>query len=158
MTVEHHHGMGQIITHACGHEQIHYISGFTSQQERKTRWLETTKCRNCFVAIKQAEQMEAAVRDGAAIAHLNLPLLAGSDRQITWATAIRAGRLGALVAGPVTGEGQSWETCVLVTDAKWWIDHRDLTGSEFLANAKRYTVAFNASVDGNLNTCLPQTA
>jgi hypothetical protein len=96
--------MGQIITHACGHEQIHYLSGFASQQERKARWLQSTKCRTCFVATKQTEQAEAAVRDGAAIAHLELRLLTGSDRQVAWATSLRASRFCALVARPVTEE------------------------------------------------------
>ncbi len=35
------------------------------------------RCSTCFVATKQAEQSEAAVRAGAAIADLDLPVLAG---------------------------------------------------------------------------------
>ena len=128
--------MGQIITHACGHEQIHYLSGFASQQERRARWLETTKCRTCFVATKQTEQAEAAVRDGAAIAHLDLPLLTGSDRQVAWATTLRASRLCAFIATPAT-EGNGHKVCTHVTDAKWWIDHRDLSDADLAAKAKQ---------------------
>jgi hypothetical protein len=157
MTAQHHQGMGQIITHACGHEQIHYLSGFTSQQERKARWLETTKCRTCFVATEQTEQAEAAVRDNAAIAHLNLPLLTGSDRQVAWATSLRASRLCALVARPVT-EGKSHHVCALVIDAKWWIDHRALTDTELLAEAERYVGVIDTVVSGNPGTDLPQAA
>jgi hypothetical protein len=149
--------MGQIIKHACGHQQIHYISGFASQQERKARWLQSTKCRTCFVATKQVEQAEAAVRDGAAIAHLELPLLTGSDRQVAWATSLRASRFCALVARPVT-EGTGHQVCALVTDAKWWIDHRALTNTELLAEAERYKASTDTLASGNSNTGLPQAA
>jgi hypothetical protein len=155
MVAEHHRSMGQIITHACGHEQIHYLSGFASQQDRKARWLETTKCRTCFVATKQTEQAVAAVRDSAAIAHLDLPLLTGSDRQVAWATSLRTSRFCALVVRPVT-EGTSYQVCALITDAKWWIDHRALTDAELLAEAEHYAVAMDTVVTGNLNTGLPQ--
>jgi len=157
MAVEHHRGMGQIITHACGHEQIHYLSGFASQQERKARWLETTECRTCFVASKQAEQAEAAVRDSAAIAHLNLPPLTGSDRQIAWATTLRAGRLCALTATPGTG-GSGHQVCAIVIDAKWWIDHRALSDTELLAEAERYAAPIDTSAGENSNFGLPQAA
>jgi hypothetical protein len=156
MAVEHQSRMGQIITHACGHEQIHYLSGFASQQERKARWLETTKCRTCFVATKQAAQAEAAVRDSAAIAHLDLPSLSGSDRQVAWATSLRASRLCALVARPVTEEKGN-QICALVTDAKWWIDHRALTDTELLAQAECYAVVMD-TVGENPTTGLPQAA
>jgi hypothetical protein len=81
------------IAHACGHEQAHYLSGFASQMERKAAWLKTTKCKSCFVAEKRAEQGDAAAGASAAIAHLDLPLLSGSDRQTAWASSIRASAL-----------------------------------------------------------------
>jgi hypothetical protein len=84
--------MEQLILHACGHEQIHYLTGFTSQQDRKATWLRTTKCRTCFKAEKQAEQAAVATRDEAAIAHLDLQPLVGSARQVAWARTIRASR------------------------------------------------------------------
>ena len=80
--------MEQFITHACGLAQAHYLTGFASQQERKARWLQTTKCRTCFIAGKQSEQAAAAARDGAAACHLELPPLTGNDRQVAWATTI----------------------------------------------------------------------
>ena len=149
--------MGQIITHACGHEQIHYLSGFASQQERRARWLETTKCRTCFVATKQTEQAEAAVRDGAAIAHLDLPLLTGSDRQVAWATTLRASRLCAFIATPAT-EGNGHKVCTHVTDAKWWIDYRIRTDTQLLAAAQLYSVGIDKSASGGIDTGLPQAA
>ncbi|RYF12061.1 MAG: hypothetical protein EOO77_18130 [Oxalobacteraceae bacterium] len=155
--MDHHRGMGQIITHACGHEQIHYLSGFASQQERKVRWLKTTKCRTCFVAAKQAEQAEAAARDSAAIACLNLPPLIGSDRQIAWATILRAGRLCALTASSGTEES-GHQVCAAVVDAKWWIDHRSLSDTELLAEAERHAVAIDTAACSDSNASLPRTA
>lgn len=92
--------MGQIITHACGHEQIHYLSGFASQQERKARWLKATKCRNCFVATKQGEQAEAAVRNSAAIAHLRAAWKT-ADRARVWSPEAQSGATNTQVAWPV---------------------------------------------------------
>ena len=128
--------MEQFITHACGHGQAHYLTGFASQQERKARWLHTTKCRTCFIADKQSEQAAAAARDGAATAHLELPPLTGSDRQVAWATTIRAGRLASLVGSSAAVDTDSLQICRSVTDAKWWIDHRHLSDTELLAKAR----------------------
>jgi hypothetical protein len=126
--------MEQLITHACGHEQAHYLTGYASQQERKARWLQTTHCRSCFIAGKKAKQAEAALRDDAAIAHLKLPVLVGSDRQVGWATTIRASRLAGLLANPESGTG--WQTCLTSTDAKWWIDHREAADGDLLASIR----------------------
>lgn len=127
--------MEQLITHACGHEQAHYLTGFASQQERKARWLQTTTCRPCYIAGKKAEQAEAAHQNDAAIVHLDLPALVGSERQVGWATTIRAGRLATLVAKPVTCETEALRHCIALTDAKWWIDHRDLSDDDLAAEA-----------------------
>lgn len=132
--MNHRHRMEQLITHACGHEQAHYLTGFASQQERKARWLRTTTCRPCFIAGRKAE---AAERDGAAIAHLDLPALVGSDRQVGWATTIRAGRMAALVAVPNDGDADGLQHCAAITEAKWWIDHRDLTDAALTAEASQ---------------------
>jgi hypothetical protein len=125
--------MEQRIIHACGHEQVHYLTGFASQQERKAGWLRTTLCRTCFVAARKAEQVEAVMRDGTAIAHLSLPPLVGSDRQVAWATTIRAGRLAAMLGNPESDFGVS--ACMLISDAKWWIDHRQLATDALLEQA-----------------------
>ena len=128
--------MEQFITHACRHAQAHYLSGFASQQERKARWLQTTKCRTCFIAERQADKATAAVRDGAAIAHLELAQLTGSERQVAWATTIRAGRLATMVTDVSAKDQAALQACLAITDAKWWIDHRTLTDPDMLAKAK----------------------
>jgi len=149
--VRHRQGMEQLITHACGHEQAHYLAGYASQQERKARWLQTTSCRACFIAGKKAAQSDAAVRDGAAIAHLDLPVLAGSDRQVAWATTIRASRLATLITDHEAPLG--WQACVAATDAKWWIDHRELPNADLLAMA-----ATASATGGSLVAATPDPA
>ena len=124
--------MEQQIIHACGHEQAHHLTGFESQQERKARWLKTTTCRDCFVAEKRAEEAAAAALSSAAISHLDLPLLTGTDRQIGWASTIRTKRLAALTNSNSDADCYVW---LQITDAKWWIDHRDRTDVDLLAAA-----------------------
>ncbi|RYF22825.1 MAG: hypothetical protein EOO77_03355 [Oxalobacteraceae bacterium] len=124
--------MEQRIIHACGHEQAHHLTGYDSQQERKARWLKTTTCRDCFVAEKRAEQAATAALSSAAVAHLDLPLLTGTDRQISWASTIRTKRLAAITALYNVADHH---VCLQVTDAKWWIDHRDLTDVDLMAAA-----------------------
>jgi hypothetical protein len=124
--------MEQQIIHACGHEQGHYLTGYDSQQERRAKWLKTTSCRDCFVAEKRAEEAAAAALSSAAIAHLNLPLLTGTDRQISWASTIRTKRLAALTNA---NSDADCSACLRVTDAKWWIDRRDLTDVDLMVAA-----------------------
>lgn len=123
------------IAHVCGHEQAHYLSGFTGQMDRKAAWLKTTKCKSCFVADKRAEQADAATGDSAAIAHLDLPPLSGSDRQIAWASTIRTKRLASFIANFSSNKGSRYRHCLTITDAKWWIDHRDLSDADLTERA-----------------------
>lgn len=148
--------MEQRITHACGHEQAHYFTGFSSQQERKARWLETTSCRACFVAAKQLEQADAAARHTAVIAHLDLQPLCGSERQISWAATIRAGRLAALTGSDAVDDDR--RACLLVTDAKWWIDHRDLTDVDLIAKARVAAVTATIPTDATKPASIAQAA
>lgn len=137
--------MEQRIVHACGHEQVHVIYGFDAQVARKARWLRTTQCRTCFIADKQAEQAKEATRNEAAIAHLNLPELVGSERQIEWATTIRASRLVALTLDPVRSANADCALCLKISDAKWWIDHRALPASAFIEKARAVCTAVDAT-------------
>jgi hypothetical protein len=127
--------MEQFIRHSCDHEQIHYLAGYASQKERKANWLRTTKCRQCFVADKQLVQADATIADDAAIAHLNLPALVGSERQTTWAATIRAKRPAAMLplVSSATSDQSAW---LLISDAKWWIDRRDLSDVDLIQQAK----------------------
>jgi hypothetical protein len=147
--------MEQQIIHACGHEQAHHLTGFDSQQERKARWLKTTICRDCFVVEKRAEEAAAAALSSAAISHLDLPLLTGSDRQINWGATIRTKRLAGLT--DLYNDADCY-ACLRVTDAKWWIDHRDLTDVDLMAAATQAPDMQSAPAVAALITDMPRTA
>ena len=140
--------MEQQIIHACGHEQGHYLTGYDSQKERKAKWLKTTICRDCFVAKKRAEEVAAAALSSAAVSHLALPPLTGTDRQIGWASTIRTKRLAALFS---SNSDADCNACLRVTDAKWWIDRRDLADVDLMAAANR------ASSMQSVPTLMPST-
>jgi len=147
--------MEQRIIHACGHEQAHHLTGFESQQERKAKWLKTTTCRDCFVAEKRAEEVAAATLSSAAVSHLVLPPLTGTDRQISWASTIRIKRLAAL-----TNQNNDADccACLQVTDAKWWIDYRDLTDVDLVAAATKASGIQNVTAVTASITDMPRTA
>ncbi|SFO48679.1 hypothetical protein [Sphingomonas sp. OK281] len=126
--------MEQQIIHACGHEQGHYLTGYDSQKDRKAKWLKTTTCRDCFVAEKRAEEVAAAALSSAAVSHLALPPLTGTDRQIGWTSTIRTKRLAALTN---SNSDADCNACLRVTDAKWWIDSLDLTDVDLIAAANQ---------------------
>ena len=136
------------IAHSCGHEQAHYLSGFASQMDRKAAWLKTTKCKSCFVAEKRTEQADAAAGDSAAIAHLALSPLIGSDRQIAWASIIRAKRLSTIIAAAPLDDPADHHVCCIISDAKWWIDHRELSDADLLARA---------AIEASASEAKPQT-
>jgi len=140
--------MEQRIIHACGHEQAHYLTGYDSQKERKAKWLKTTTCRDCFVADKRAEEVAAAALSSVAVSHLALPPLTGTDRQISWASTIRIKRLAALTN---SNSDADCNACLRVTDAKWWIDCRNLTDVDLMAAAIR------ASSMQSVPTLMPST-
>jgi len=147
--------MEQRIIHACGHEQGHYLTGYDSQQERKANWLKTTSCRDCFVAEKRAEEAAAAALSSAAISHLDLPLLTGSDRQISWASTIRTKRLAVLTN---LNSDADYQACLQLTDAKWWIDRRDLTDVDLMAAAAQAPDVQSATAVTASITDMPRTA
>ena len=66
--------------------------------------------------------------------HLGLPVLTGTDRQINWASTIRAKRLAAITALCKVAD---YHACLQVTEAKWWIDHRDITDVDMISAAGR---------------------
>jgi hypothetical protein len=143
------HAMEQRIIHACGHEQAHHLTGFQSHQERKAKWLKTTTCRDCFVAEKRAEEIAAAALSSAAVSHLALPPLTETDRQINWTSTIRTKRLAALIN---SNSDADCNACLRVTDAKWWIDCRDLSDVDLMAAANQ------ASNMQNVPTLISSTA
>lgn len=62
-----------------------------------------------------------------------------------WADTIRAKRLAALT---VVHDRAEYDACLQVTDAKWWIDHRDVPDIELMAGAARLPETQGDQVDG----------
>lgn len=114
--------MEREITHSCGHTQKHEVAGFfAADADREARRLERQRCGSCYRGRKEAN----AAADQAALAGVDLSTLAGSDKQVSWATAVRAERLAALLRK----DPSAVRRFATIAEAKWWIDHRsaDLT-------------------------------
>ena len=127
--------MEQRITHACGHLQIHHVLGFTQQQLRKVARLESAPCDSCRRAARQVSSTAYGAEQAATLAHLALANLSGSPRQVAWAESIRVTRLSSLLADREDGTPEACRACAAITEAKWWIDHRDLPLADIAAGA-----------------------
>lgn len=125
--------MDHRIIHTCGHEQSHHLTGFDSQQQRRAAWLKTTICASCYRAEKAAESERALTEAQGAIAHLTLVPLTGSERQVSWATAIRAQRIAMLRTTCSFTSAETGAALLGIADAKWWIDQRDTDDGTLLA-------------------------
>lgn len=119
--------MEREITHSCGHVERHFVGGmYAGDGDAQARKLARMKCKPCFKAGKQAKANVQAEADRATLVGVVLPDLAGSDRQIAWAVSIRLERL-AVLQRTVPSRVPAF---VAIVDAKWWIDHRDLSLAE----------------------------
>lgn len=127
--------MDHSITHACGHLQIHHVLGFTQQQLRKVARLEMAVCESCRQAAKRASSAAAVAEQAATLAHLVLAGLTGSPRQIAWAETIRTACLTSLLANSIDGTPAACMACAAVSEAKWWIDYRNLPLADLAARA-----------------------
>jgi hypothetical protein len=86
------------ITYSCGHEGNVQIIGKTADRESRIAWYENTAvCPECWKTQREAARTEldekrAAKNAEAAAkaAELELPALIGTEKQITWATTLRA--------------------------------------------------------------------
>lgn len=131
--------MDHSITHACGHLQIHHVLGFTQQQLRKVARLELARCDSCRQVAKRASSVAATAQKVAGLAHLALADLTGSPRQIAWAETIRTACLTSLLTDPINGSPAACMACAAVSEAKWWIDHRNLPTAALAARAMEIT-------------------
>ena len=127
--------MDHTITHACGHLQIHHVLGFTQQQLRKVAMLEAAPCDSCQRAAQQASSKAASDKQVAALEQFALASLNGSPRQVAWAESIRVTRLTSLLADHGDGTPDACRSCAVIKEAKWWIDHRNLSLSDLVARA-----------------------
>lgn len=128
------------ITHSCGHTATHQIYGTNShgERERKAAWLESRDCTDCWKAQQERERAEASAK--AAETTADLAPLTGSQKQIAWATTIRAKfveaakNLNDRTNNSSRRTGQLWLTDRILehTEARWWIDYRDYDVKELM--------------------------
>lgn len=98
---------------SCGHTYTYNIYGPGNDRPRKAAWLATRPCPDCQRAAELAQAQQATAQ---------LPALTGSEKQIAWATKIRAevfAQADALTSD--TTEICDW--LATQTSAKWWIDN-----------------------------------
>lgn len=111
------------ITRTCGHTETVQITGNMSERPRQEAYEATKLCRECYRAAKLAEA-QAATGD--------LLALTGSDKQIAWATTIRAEALAHVdqydqAEAPVEQRAAVATVRAQLTahtDSRYWIDNR----------------------------------
>lgn len=132
------------VEHACGDTERHQITGSTAaERDWRAAALRETECSACQQRQREAEHARRNAAAAAAAADQGLPALTGTDRQVPWATTIRADALALLDEmlayidneGPTAAAGQraddqrrvieSYRRIYLAaTQAKAWIDYR----------------------------------
>lgn len=135
------------VTYSCGHSGTVNLTGPTKQRESKLEWYRwNAKCPDCYAAQKQAEREAQNARAAEHAQAEGLPPLAGSERQIAWATTIRQGALARVQRlvhpnipeperGQIVDAFRGWMVSHL--DAKWWIDRRGSLEADGLATLYR---------------------
>lgn len=128
------------VKRTCGHLTNENLFGSSAERERRKGWLATQPCLACqraaTTATAQAETAE-------------LPALVGSERQVAWATTIRASQIKAVATFATEAAAriqdpakqavlesrvaQTQAALAAETSAKWWIDHRADSGQALVA-------------------------
>lgn len=134
------------VEHACGDSERHRITGSNAaSRDRRAEGLRATDCSACQQRQRETDKAERNAAAAAAAIEQGLPELVGTERQIPWATTIRADALAILdemvsflddkdeTAGTsahrVAAERKALECYrriyLATTQAKPWIDFRD---------------------------------
>ena len=140
--------MQTTITHTCGHTETVQMYGTSSERDSKAAWLAGKPCQECQRKARQAQATESAQ---------GLPALTGSDKQVAWATTIRAEQLGKVAKMrqefEATGRKQNATEAVMAeqmgqfdalvakltaqTAAAWWIDRRTNSAQALLKDVSK---------------------
>lgn len=123
------------IVYSCGHRATVQIYGTDAhgERDRKAAWLATQLCPDCAKADRAEQRDERDQETAAQAAAAGWPALTGTDRQVLWATTIRADAVAAVAkrlsrhpdADIATRALAVWtDDALRHTDAKWWIDNR----------------------------------
>ena len=142
--------MQTTITHTCGHTETVQLYGTSRERDSKAAWLSGKPCQECQRKAQQAQATESAQAQG-------LPALVGSDKQVAWATTIRAELLGKVATMrkefEATGRKQNVTEDVMAaqmgqfdalvakltaqTAAAWWIDRRSNSAQALLKDVSK---------------------
>ena len=138
------------ITHTCGHTETVQLYGTSRERDNKAAWLSGKLCQECQRKAQQAQAAESAQAQG-------LPTLTGSDKQVAWATTIRAEQLAGVAKMrqefEATGRKQNVTEDVMAaqmgqfdalvakliaqTAAAWWIDRRSTSAQALLKEVSK---------------------
>ena len=142
--------MQTTITHTCGHTETVQTYGTSKERDSKAAWLSSKPCQECQRKAQQTAAAESAQAQG-------LPTLTGSDKQVAWATTIRAEQLGKVakmrsefealgrkqgatddVMAEQMGQFDALTAKVAAqTSASWWIDRRSNSAQALLKDVSK---------------------
>lgn len=134
------------IEHKCGHTSDRDLSDTPAgKRAGLVNWWRGKSCTNCFSKTKkpdsakiEAEREARRLEIEADQERSGLPLLQGSEKQVSWAMAVRYGLLSyayseTVEAGTMSDtefETELLEPARLIDAAKWWIDNREAEAEE----------------------------
>jgi len=123
----------EIICTECGCKFTHRKSCYNRDDAtRYEEWARDhiTTCPECYskaMRAKERAKLDAQTAEAnKAIEGMEFPALTGTDKQIAWASDIRA--RAAATCKAAGGNAKFWELFNSRTEAKWWIDNRDYMG------------------------------
>ena len=142
--------MQTTITHTCGHTETVQMYGTSKERDSKAAWLSSKPCQECQRKAQQTAAAESAQAQG-------LPALVGSDKQVAWATTIRAellckvaqmrsefeatGRKQNVTEDVMTAQMGQFDALVTKltaqTAAAWWIDRRSNSAQALLKEVSK---------------------
>lgn len=114
------------VTYKCGHEGQVQLFGPYKERDRKLAYLATILCPQC-------QRNELAKVAETITKEFSLPDLAGSEKQVEWATSIRAKAFMCLegikhitTTDKAKSTVEKWDVDLRAkTEAIWWIDNRN---------------------------------
>lgn len=111
---------------SCGHEGTVRLFGRSSERERKLKWLETQLCWDCQKAEQEKKYKEEAEKGKEFAEEMGLPELTGTEKQVSWALAIRKRMLiGAESYKNQDDSDAFYDWLANHKEAVWWIDHQN---------------------------------
>lgn len=130
------------IEYKCGHKDRMQLYGPYKERDRRIAWYkENVICPAC----RAAKQKEEAAQQKKADSEAGLPALSGSPKQIQWAVMLRKAYMDKLEDTFVRMQTEESPDVIRIvsrevvlgkqTEAKWWIDHRDMSALSILKGA-----------------------